>query len=197
MSDISPISNYLCDAIDTAAANIEVISSAAADACEQITHTLLNDRKLLVCGNGYAAPFASLLTTCLMHQLGYERPSLPAINLSIDSTTISAIAKDGNYHNVYAKQIRALGNEGDTLIALSIDGNCGNIVQAIQCAHEKGIQVITIVGYEGGKISAVKQEKDVEIQLHCDRVDRAMESQLLAINTLCHQVECQLFGAPY
>lgn len=191
------ISEYLCEAIDDAAINIDKFSTSLADACELITQALLRDNKLIVCGNGYSSPLSSLLTTCLMHQQEFERPSLPAINLSADATTISAIAKDGNYHQVYAKQIRAMGNEGDILIALSIDGNCNNIIQAIQCAHEKNIDVITIIGYSDGNISSMKEGQDIEVKLHAKTVARAMEAQLLAVNTLCYQVENQLFGAAY
>lgn len=191
------ISTYLCEAIDSAAENLELFASSIEDACQLLTQALLTDKKLIVCGNGYSAPLASLLTTCLMHQQEFERPSLPAINLSIDSTTISAIAKDGNYHQVYAKQIRAMANEGDVLIALSIDGNCNNIIQAIQCAHEKDIDVVTIIGFGDGNMSAMKEGNDVEVKLHAKSVARAMELQLLAVNTLCHQVENQLFGSVY
>lgn len=196
MSELSPITEYLCNAIDAAAGNIEEISQQLEDACALIIQSLLNDRKIIVCGNGFSAPIAGLLTTGLMHQHEFERPSLPALNISIDSTTISAIAKDGNYHNVYAKQLRALGQEGDTLIALSIDGNCGNIVQAVQTAHEKNIQVIAISGAEKGNISAVILEQDVEVTLNSPNSTRAMEAQLLTANALIHQIECQLFGAP-
>lgn len=197
MPDLSPISSYLCEAVDCAAQHIGQIAPPISSACDLITNTLLNDRKLIVCGNSYSAPMASLLTTCLMHQQEFERPSLPAINISIDSTTISAIAKDGNYHDVYAKQIRAIGNPEDILVALSIDGNCSNILQAIQTAHEKSIHVITIIGYEDGKLSAVRQGGDIEIQLFCSSVARAMEAQLLTVNALCHQIESQLFGNPH
>lgn len=196
MSDLSPITNYLCEAIDTAANNIETISQGLDMACQAVTDSLLNDRKIIVCGNGYAAPIAALLTTSLMHQQEFERPSLPAINIAIDSTTISAIAKDGNYHNVYAKQLRAMGQEGDTLIALSVDGNCSNIVQAIQTAHEKNIHVLTLCGMSQGKISAVIQQPDVELSMQCNSMSRAIESLLLASNALVHHIESQLFGAP-
>lgn len=197
MSELSPITQYLCDAIDAMAGNIENIYEDIEHACNLITQTLLNDRKLIVCGNGYSAPMASLFTTCMMHQQEFERPSLPAINIAIDSTSISAIAKDGNYHNVYAKQLRAISQEGDTLVALSIDGNCSNIVQAIQTAHEKDMRVISITGFSEGKMSSVIQPDDVEVQLHAQSVARAMEAQLFAINTLCHQVESQLFGGMF
>lgn len=194
MDDLSPISNYLCEAIDSAASHIEEVAPQLNDACNLIGQTLLSDKKLIICGNGYSAPIAAILTTCLMHQQEFERPSLPAINISIDTTTMSAIATDGNHHQVYSKQIRAMGCEGDTLVALSIDGNCSNIVQAIQTAHEKDIHVITITGFENGKISAVHHSDDVEILLYNQSVARAMESQLMAVNTLCHQIENQLFG---
>ena len=194
MNELSPISNYLCEAIDSAATHIDKIAMQLNDACNLIGQTLLSDKKLIICGNGYSAPIASILTTCLMHQQEFERPSLPAINISIDATTISAIATDGNHHQAYSKQIRAMGNEGDTLVALSIDGNCSNIIQAIQTAHEKEIHVITITGFENGKMSAVQHGDDIEILLHSQSVARAMESQLFAVNALCHQIENQLFG---
>ena len=192
--ELSPISSYLCDAVDSAAANIDAISNQLSIACNMITETLLNDHKLIICGNGHSAPIASLFTTCMMHQQEFERPSLPAINISIDSSTISAIANDGNYHHIYSKQIRAIGNSGDTLIALSIDGNCSNIVQAIQTAHEKEINVVTLIGFVNGNISAVKYGDDIEVQLSATSVARAMESQLFAVNAMCHQIESQLFG---
>ncbi|KZY84864.1 hypothetical protein A3743_03740 [Oleiphilus sp. HI0072] len=197
MSELSPLSNYLCEAVDSAAANLEALSENLEQACDLITQTLLSDKKLIICGNGLSGPIASLLTTCLMNQQEFERPSLPAINISIDSTTISAIAKDGNYNLSYAQQIRAIGFEGDTLIALSIDGNCSNIVQAIQTAHEKDIKVITLIGHKDGKISAIKQGQDVEIQLNTNSIARAMEAQLMAVNAVCHQIENQLFGGAF
>jgi len=194
-NDLCPITAYLCEAIDCAAESIETIPAQLASACDLVSQTLLSDRKLIICGNGHSAPIASLLTTCLMHQQEFERPSLPAINISIDSSTISAIAKDGNYQHVYSKQIRAIGNAGDTFIALSIDGNCSNIVQAIQAAHEKEINVITIIGFENGNISAVRMGGDIEVQISATSVARAMESQLLSVNAMCHQIENQLFGS--
>lgn len=195
--ELSLTTQYLCEAVDSLASNIEQISNSLDEACHLITQTLLSDHKLIICGNGHSAPISGLLTTCFMHQLEFERPSLPAINISIDSNTISAIAKDGNYHHSYAKQIRALGNEGDVLIALSIDGNCSNIVQAIQTAHEKNIKVITIIGFSTGKMSAIKQGDDIEILLETSSVARAMEAQLVTANTLCHQIENQLFGGAF
>lgn len=194
MTELSPITQYLCEAIDASACHLDLIAPQLEFACTTITQSLLNDKKLIICGNGYSAPMAALLTTCLMHQQEFERPSLPAINISIDSTTISAIAKDGNSHQIYAKQIRTLGAEGDTLVALSIDGNCSNIVQAIQTAHDRNISVVTIIGQEGGKISALKQQGDVEIMLYSKSVARTLESQLLVVNTLCYQIESQLFS---
>jgi phosphoheptose isomerase len=194
MTDLSPITRYLCEAIDCNASHLDLIAPQLESACATVTQCLLRDNRLFICGNGYSSPMATLLTTYLMHQQEFERPSLPALNISIDSTTISAIAKDGHYHQVYAKQLRALGREGDTLIALSIDGNCSNILQAIQTAHDRNIGVVTIIGQEGGKISALRQTEDIEVMLYARSVARAIEAQLMAINALCHQIEEELFG---
>lgn len=194
MSDLPPVTQYLCDAIDSAASNIETLTKPLEQAAAYITQALLSDHKVIVCGNSYCLPIASLLTSCLMNQLEFERPSLPAVNISNDLTTISSIAEDLNYHEIYAKQIRALGNEGDVLVALSINGNCSNVIQAIQAAHEKGIKVISIAGSEGGNIAALKHSGDIEVFLSSHSVARSMESQLIASNALCHLVETQLFG---
>jgi len=198
MSDSLPLTTtYFCNAIDSLSSCIEAISSRLEEASNQITQTLLNDRKLIVAGNGLSAPIANILTTSLMHQLEFERPSLPALNISSDAATISAIAKDGSYHQGLSKQVRSLGVEGDTLIALSIDGNCGNIIQAIQTAHEKGITTITIIGFNEGKMSAIKQGSDIEICLGAHSVAHATEAQLVTVNTLCHIIENQLFGGAF
>lgn len=194
MTDLAPITNYLCEAIDTTAANIESISPNIDLACTKLTETLLNDNRILVCGNGLSNPIGSILSTSLLNQQEFARPSLPTINLSLDSTCILSISKSNSHHQVFANQISALGTEGDTLVALSVDGNCSNIVQAVQAAHEKDINVITISGFKSEKISAILQSDDINIQIDSQSVARVIEIQLLVVNSLCHQLEATLFG---
>jgi phosphoheptose isomerase len=194
MSNLTPITNYLCEAIDTTAANIEQISPHIEKACNLLTQTLLNDRKILICGNGLSNPVGIILSTYLVNQQEFARPSLPAINLSIDPTSILAISKSNSQHHIFSNQINAIGNDSDTLIALSVDGNCGNIIQAIQAAHDKNIHVITITGFNAGKTSAILQSDDIDIRIDSNSVARILEIQLLIINSLCHQLDATLFG---
>lgn len=194
MTDLAPITNYLCEAIDTTAANIENISINIDHACTRLTETLLNDQKILICGNGLSNPIGSIFSTSLLNQQEFARPSLPAINLSIDPTSILSISKSNSHHQVFSNQINAIGSEGDTLLALSVDGNCSNIIQAIQAAHEKNIHVISISGFKSEKVSAIIQSDDIDIQIESESVARVIEIQLLIVNSLCHQLEATLFG---
>lgn len=194
MTDLAPITNYLCEAIDTTAANIERISPRIDQACSLLTQTLLNDRKIIICGNGLSNPIGSILSTSLLNQQEFARPSLPAINLSLDPSCILSISKTNSQHQIFANQISAIGAEADTLIALSVDGNCGNIIQAIQAAHEKKINVIIITGFNTGKATAILQSDDIEISIDSDSVARVLEVQLLIVNSLCHQLDATLFG---
>lgn len=195
MTDLAPITNYLCEAIDTTAANIERISPNIEQACSLLTQTLLNDRKIIICGNGLSNPIGSILSTSLLNQQEFARPSLPALNLSLDPTSILAISKTNSQHQIFSNQINSIGTEGDTLIALSVDGNCGNIIQAIQAAHEKDINVIVITGFNTGKATAILQSTDIDINIDSNSVARVLEIQLLIVNSLCHQLEATLFGS--
>ena len=194
MTDLAHITNYLCESIDSTADNIENISPNIELACSKLTETLLNDHKILVCGNGLSNPIGSILSTSLLNQQEFARPSLPTVNLSLDPTSILSISKSNSHHQIFANQINAIGSMGDTLVALSIDGNCSNIIQAIQAAHEKDINVIIISGLKSEKVSAILQSDDINIQIDSQSVARVIEIQLLVVNSLCHQLEATLFG---
>lgn len=194
MTDLSPITNYLCEAIDTTAANIEKISPKIEQACQLLTQTLLSDKKILICSNGLASPIGNLFSAYLTSQQEFARPSLPAINLSMDPTNILSISKSTSQHQVFANQLYALGHEGDTLVTFSIDGNCSNILQAIQAAHEKNMHVIAFSGFDTGKTSAILQPEDIDIHVESKSVARIIEIQLLTVNSLSHQLDATLFG---
>jgi phosphoheptose isomerase len=197
MTELAPLTHYLCEAIDTSAANIERISIDIEHAGELLIQTLLSDRKIIVCGNGLSSAIGNVLSACLISQQEFDRPSLPAVNISPDSTSLLAISKTHNPHQIFSHQINSLGHEGDTLITLSIDGNCSNIIQAIQAAHEKNIRVINITGNRTDKISAVLQTDDIDIKIDSDSVARVLEIQLLVVNSICHHIETLLFGGTH
>lgn len=197
MTELAPLTHYLCEAIDASAANIERISIDIENAGGLLIQTLLNDCKIIVCGNGLSSAIGSILSSSLINQQEFDRPSLPAINLTTDATNLLSISKNHNPHQVFSHQINALGHEGDTLITLSIDGNCSNIIQAIQAAHDKNIHVINITGTKTEKLSAILQAEDIDIKIESDSVARVLEIQLLIVNSLCHHIETLLFGGAH
>jgi D-sedoheptulose 7-phosphate isomerase len=131
----------------------------------------------------------------MLSRLEQERPSLPAFNLTADSTSISAITRDSSFQDVFAKQITALGQAGDILIVLSEQGNCGNLVQAIQAAHDRDLQVISITGQNGGDMAALLDHDDVAIRIPSDHNLNIIQLQLVTIHCLCDLIDFQLFGS--
>lgn len=195
MSQLSPMTNYLCNAIDSTAEYIQDIAIELEAASETIVTSLLEDKKILVCGSGFAAPIAQILTTGLMDQHEFERPGLPAINLSSNAVTLSAMTKNQDNNLVFAKQIRAIGAEGDCLIAFALDSNAEDIQRAIENAKDKGMRVVFFNG--GDKLTAkgIKNQTK-EVCFKTENLSRSMELALLSVNTLIRSVESRLFGIP-
>jgi len=170
------------------------LSSLIAEAGQIMVDSLLNEGKILSCGNGGSAGDAQHFSSELLNRFERERPSLPAIALTTDSSTITSIANDYSYFEVFAKQIRALGKEGDVLLAISTSGNSANIIQAITAAHERKMTVIALTGKDGGKINSMLGESDIEIRVPSDVTARIQEVHLLIIHCLCDFIDCQIFG---
>lgn len=195
MSELSPVTTYLCDAIDSTAENIQSVARQVDSAAELIATSLLEDNKVLICGSGFAAPIAQILTTGLMDQHEFERPGLPAINLSADSVTMSSVAKNQESGFVFSKQVRAIGSEGDCLIAFSLDENATEIIKAIECASEKGMRIILFNG--GAALNDLAtQHRTQEISFNTQSLSRALELTLLSSNALIRCIESRLFGIP-
>ncbi|MFT5421795.1 MAG: D-sedoheptulose 7-phosphate isomerase [Candidatus Endobugula sp.] len=164
------------------------------EASGTMVNCLLNGGKILVCGNGPSAALAQLFTNNLINRFERERPSLPAITLGCDLTNVTSIAYESNFNEIFAKEIRALGNKGDTLVILSSSGNPSNLLQAIQTAHEKDMLVITLSGRDGGNLSALLDTNDKEILVPVDSRSRIHELHLLILFCLCDLIDEQLFG---
>jgi D-sedoheptulose 7-phosphate isomerase len=164
------------------------------EASGTMVNCLLNGGKILVCGNGPSAALAQLFTNNLINRFERERPSLPAITLGCDLTNVTSIAYESNFNEIFAKEIRALGNKGDTLVILSSSGNPSNLLQAIQTAHEKDMLVITLSGRDGGHLSALLDTNDKEILVPVDSRSRIHELHLLILFCLCDLIDEQLFG---
>ncbi|MFC4363604.1 SIS domain-containing protein [Simiduia curdlanivorans] len=172
----------------------EQFAPLIADASQLIVNALLQERKLLVCGNGIGTSNAQLLTASLVNRFEQERPSLPAISIGVDATVNSAIANEHNYNEIYAKQIRALGNAGDILVVFASSGNSSILVQAISAARDKNMQIIVLSGQNSADIAAVLDAHDIELRVPSESIARVHEVHLLSIFCLCDLIDRQLFG---
>jgi D-sedoheptulose 7-phosphate isomerase len=155
---------------------------------------LISENKILCCGNGGSAAQAQHFSAMLLERYEKERPGLPAIALSADSTVISAIADGSNFSDIYSKQIRALGQPGDTLLAISPLGRSPNMIQAIQAAHDREMNVVALTGHDGGGMSSLLKPEEIEICVPSTSPILVHEVHLLIIHCLCNLIDFQLFG---
>ncbi|PRP61108.1 phosphoheptose isomerase, partial [Bacillus halotolerans] len=135
--------------------------------------------KVLACGNGGSAGDAQHFSSEMLNRYERERPELPAIALTTDTSTLTAIANDYDYNQVFSKQVRALGNNGDILLAYTTSGNSKNILTAITTAQERNIKVIAITGRDGGEVARLLSEEDLEIRVSANKTARIQETHLL------------------
>lgn len=182
------------ESIQTKITAADSILTVIAEASEEVVQALLEGHKILTCGNGGSACDALHFSSQMINRFKQERPSLPAIALNADISTMSAIANDYHFSDVYAKQIRALGQPGDLLLAISTSGNSANIVNAIKAAHDKNMGVIAMTGYDGGKIVDHLHERDIEIRVPAHDTARIQETHILIIHCICDIVDFRLFG---
>lgn len=193
-SIIERIKLSFTESIQTKINSADSIINIIAEASEEIVQALLEGHKVLSCGNGGSACDAMHFSSEMLNRFKQERPGLPAIALTTDMATITSIANDYHYSDIFAKQIRALGHQGDLLLAISTSGNSANIVNAIKAAHDKQMGVIALTGYDGGKIVDYLQEKDIEIRVPAYDTARIQETHLLIIHCLCDIIDFRLFG---
>jgi len=163
-------------------------------ASQRLVSALLNDKKILACGNGRSATAVQLLSSAMLNQYERDRPSLPVIALNTDAVTLTAIANDYHFDDVFAKQLRALGQGGDILIAYTDGSHSANIAKAVNVAHDKDISVIALTGGNGGMISPLLDETDIEIRVPSTSSARIQEVHVLITHCLCDLIDHQLFG---
>jgi len=188
------VKQHFAASIDTktraAQSLIEPITSAAAT----MVQCLLADGKILSCGNGGSAGDAQHFSSEMLNRFERERPALPAIALSTDTSTLTSIANDYSYNEIFSKQLRALGREGDILLAISTSGNSQNVLEAIRVAHQRNIKVVALTGRNGGKMRELLQDSDIEICVPSEVTARIQEVHLLVIHCLCDLIDTHLFG---
>lgn len=194
MSLIARISSQFEESAQLKLAAAEKLAGPISDAVERMVSALASDRKILACGNGGSAADAQHLAAELIGRFERERPELAALALTTDSSILTAIANDYRFDEVFAKQVRGLGQAGDVLVAISTSGNSANVIRAIEAAHERDMIVVALTGRGGGRIGALLREADVHLCVPHERTARIQEVHLLMIHCLCDGIDSVLLG---
>lgn len=182
------------DAIELKRRIAGTLAPEVARAGESLAAALKSGGKALACGNGGSAADAQHFAAELVGRFERERPGLPAVALSTDTSALTAIANDYAYEAVFAKQVEALGRAGDVLVAISTSGSSPNVVAAVKAARAKGLAVIALTGRDGGKMAAMLGPGDIHLNVPHARTMRIQEVHILVLHCLCDAVDNQLFG---
>lgn len=196
MSAADSIRRHFEDSIAVKQASLAVLVPPIAAAAGLLVESLRSDGKILSCGNGGSAGDAQHFAAELLNRFEMERPGLAAIALSTDTSTLTSIANDYSYEQIFSKQLSALGRAGDTLLAISTSGNSANVVAAVHAAHERGMRVIGLTGRDGGKLAVALRDGDIEIRVPAERTARIQEVHLVVIHCLCDAIDQALFAGP-
>lgn len=188
------IQTHFRESIETKINAAEALGDSIAAAASLIVNALLDGHKILTCGNGGSAGDATHFSSEMLNRYERERPPFPAIALTTDTSTLTSIANDYRYEDVFAKQIRALGQEGDILMAISTSGNSPNVLRAIDAAHARGMHVVALTGKQGGDMAALLLGRDVEIRVPAQKTARIQETHLLIIHCLCDLIDNSILG---
>ena len=196
MSLVERIRQHFSESIQTKIIAADSLSPAIAKAAQMMAERLINGHRIYTCGNGSSASDAQRFSAQMLNHFEVERPPLPAIALSTDSSTLTAIGDDHDLSQIFSKQIDALAQPGDILLVISTSGDSANLVKAVESAHNRGAHVIALTGKEGGKVSKVLSSNDIEIRIPSDHSPRIQECQVLTLHCLCDLIDYQIFATP-
>ena len=188
------IRKHFDDSAQTKLQTKDALAQPVADAAQSMVACLINDGKILACGNGGSAADAQHFAAELVNRFEIERPGLAAIALTTDSSVLTSIGNDYDFSLVFSKQVRALGMAGDILLAISTSGNSINVVESIHAAHERDMRVIALTGREGGTMGEILTANDIHICVNTERTARIQEVHLLVLHCLCDAIDNLLLG---
>lgn len=188
------VAQSFLDSIHSLRSTLDQSIPAIVHAAECMARCLRDNGKILCCGNGGSAAAAQHFSSELLNRFEMERPGLPAMALTSDSSTLTSIANDYDYREVFAKQIQAIGRPGDVLLALSTSGNSRNITAAIQSAQESRMRIVALTGRDGGDAGRGLQPSDVEIRISVQATPRIQEVHLVVAHCLCDLIDQHLFN---
>jgi D-sedoheptulose 7-phosphate isomerase len=173
---------------------LQTLAAPVAQAGELLAASLAGGGKALACGNGGSAADAQHFAAELINRFEIERPPLAAVALTTDTSTLTSIANDYDYRQVFSKQVKALGRPGDVLLAISTSGNSANVLEAVGAAREVGVRVIGLTGNGGGKMGTALGAADIHICVPHKKTARIQEVHLLVLHCLCDAIDYRLFG---
>jgi phosphoheptose isomerase len=182
------------DTMETIAMSVDDLAGVIARGSQLMASALLSDRKIIVCGNGIDAALAQLLVCNLLNRFEQDRPALPALSLTIDSASVTAIAQASAFNDVYSRQLRALGQPDDVLLCINSGEGASNLLRAVQTAQERGMAVIALTNVKDTMLGAVIRPEDVEIQVNATKQARVVEMHTMAIHNFCALIDLSLFG---
>lgn len=195
MNSYQLIASHFHSSIETISMSVDALAGPIEAASALLTQSLLQDGKIFSCGNGVDGAIAQILATKFLAQHDNERPALPAIALSADCFSIAAIAKSSGVNDVYARQVRALGQPGDVLVCINSADAATSLVRAVQAARERNMHVIALSNTQDRELGALMSETDVIVSIDSTHNARVVELQLMAIHCLCSLVDNGLFGS--
>jgi len=194
MDLISRISENFSESAHLKLQSMDALAGPIAAAAEHMVQCLKADGKILACGNGGSAADAQHFASELLNRFEVERPALAGLALTTDSSTLTSIANDYDYDQVFSKQVRGLGHAKDVLLAISTSGNSRNVLAAIEAAHECDMGVVALTGRNGGKMAALLRPEDIHICVPATSTARIQEVHLLALHCICDAIDCLLLG---
>lgn len=188
------IQQHFIESADLKYKTAQVLSEPIAQAVQAIVASLTGGGKVLACGNGGSAADAQHFSAEFVGRFERERPELAAIALTTDTSILTAVGNDYSFNEVFSRQVRALGQPGDVLVAISTSGNSANVIAAIEAAHAREMVVVGLSGRTGGKMGKLLRETDVHICVPHERTARIQEVHILALHCICDAVDAQLLG---
>jgi D-sedoheptulose 7-phosphate isomerase len=194
MDLINRISENFSESAHLKLQSMDALAGPIAAAAERMVQCLRHDGKIMACGNGGSAADSQHFAAELLNRFEMERPGLAAIALTTDTSTLTSIANDFDFDQVFSKQVRALGQKSDLLLAISTSGNSKNVLAAVLAAHESGMGVVALTGRNGGEMTEVLRPSDVHICVPAQSTARIQEVHLLALHCLCDAIDCLLLG---
>lgn len=194
MDLLTRISGHFAASLQAKQRTLENMGPQIARAAERLAHQFRQGKKVLVCGNGGSAADAQHFAAELVNRFEIERPGLPAIALTTDSSALTSIGNDSAFEQIFARQVQALGHAGDVLLAISTSGNSPNVLAAMEVARQMGIATIALTGGTGGRVGQQIKAQDIEIRVAAATTARIQEVHILVIHCLCDGVDWLLFG---